>query len=77
MRLKWGTREEPIIGNCHAVDFETRIASAEVKPDGEWHEYAINLSKNPLWSGSVNELWFEGVNLPFATVEIDWMRFEP
>ena len=23
------------------------------------------------------ELWFEGVDLTHATVEIDWMRFEP
>lgn len=77
MRLKWGTAEEPIIGNCNAVDFEIRIASAEVKTDGAWHEYAIDLSRNRFWGGKVNELWFEGVDLRHATVEIDWMRFEP
>ena len=77
MRLKWGTTEEPIIGNCNAVDFEIRIASAEVKTDGAWHEYAIDLSRNRFWDGKVNELWFEGVDLRHATVEIDWMRFEP
>ena len=37
----------------------------------------MNLSRNWLWSGKVNELWFEGVDLRHATVEVDWMRFEP
>lgn len=29
-----------------------------------------------LWGGKVNELWFEGVDLANAVVDIDWMRFE-
>ena len=44
---------------------------------GKWHEYAIDLSRYTFWGGMVNELWFEGVDLRHATVEIDWMRFEP
>ena len=64
-------------GCTKGVDFEMRIASAEVKPDGAWHEYVVDLSRNWFWSGKINELWFEGVDLRHATVEIDWMRFEP
>ena len=76
MRLKWGTADEPIIGNCHAVDFVGRTASAAIKPDGEWHEYAIDLSGNREWNDNINELWFEAANISQAVVDIDWMRFE-
>ena len=69
----WGGRR----CGARTVDFEIRIASTVVKPDGEWHEYAIDLSRYTYWGGMVNELWFEGVDLRHATVEIDWMRFEP
>jgi len=76
MRLKWGTVDEPVIGNLHAVDFEHMVAGVPVTPDGEWHEYAIDLSAFRDWSGQVNELWFEAVNVSQAVVDIDWMRFE-
>ena len=77
MRLKWGTVDEPIIGNLHAVDFETGVATKRVVADGAWHEYEIDLGNYPrAWRGDVNELWFESVNLRAAEVEIDWMRFE-
>ena len=76
MRLKWGTVDEPVIGNYHAVDFENRVASAPVVPDGQWHEYETDLSNVYDWSGDVNELWFEAVNAAAANVDIDWMRFE-
>ena len=71
-----GWYDEPIIGNLHAVDFEKMVATAKVVPDGDWHEYAIALDKVRGWWGSVNELWFEAVNVRAANVEIDWMRFE-
>ena len=76
MRLKWGTAEQPIIRKDLSVDFVGAIASAPVKPDGEWHEYALDLAGNADWKGSVDELWFEAVNARHATVSIDWMRFE-
>ena len=76
MHLKWGTTENPIIGEDLTVDFESRVASAEVNADGEWHEYMVNLASDPLWCGKVNELWFEAVDLVNAIVDIDWMRLE-
>ena len=75
MRLKWGTSERPIIGAGCAVDATRSVASAPVVADGAWHEYALDLSKHPDWTGSIDELWFEGVNATYAEVEIDWMRF--
>ncbi len=77
MHLKWGTTENPIMGKDLSVDFESQVASAEVKADGEWHEYEIDLSRTSLWGGKVDELWFEAVDLGSAFVDIDWMRFEP
>ena len=76
MRLKWGTPDEPIIGNLHAVDFESQVARTGVRPDGEWHEYVLDLAGCRDWKGSVNELWFEAVNVSAADVDIDWMWFE-
>lgn len=76
MRLKWGTEEEPIIGNCNAVDFVGMIASAPVNYDGDWHEYELDLSACDDWKGMVNELWFEAINASGAFVDIDWMKFE-
>lgn len=76
MRLKWGTTEYPMVGNCNAVDFIYRIGKCPVVLDGQWHEYEIDLAKDWRWTGDVTELWFEAANAWFTEVDIDWMRFE-
>ena len=76
MRLKWGTKERPIIGSGLVVDEEHCIAGCPVKVDGEFHEYTLDLSANPDWKGMVDELWFEACQVMHARVAIDWMRFE-
>ena len=77
MRLKWGTAETPIIGPGLVVDGSRHIACRKVVVDGEYHEYAIDLSANPDWKGWIDELWFEACQVMHARVAIDWMRFEP
>ena len=76
MRLKWGTAEHPIIGSGLAIDERRCVASCPVKVDGEFYEYAIDLSANPDWKGMVDELWFEACPIMHARVAVDWMRFE-
>ena len=76
MRLKWGTAESPIIGPGIVVDEGRRVASCPVVTDGEFHEYAIELSSNPEWRGEIDELWFEACSVLHARVSIDWMRFD-
>ena len=76
MRLKWGTKEIPIIQKDFSVDNEKLVACAPVLADGEWHEYAIDLAGNADWKGQINELWFEAINARHAIVEIDWMKFD-
>ena len=76
MRLKWGTADNPIIGPELVIDGERSIAAAPVKADGEFHEYAIDLSPKPDWKGMVDELWFEACQIMHARVAIDCMRFE-
>jgi len=77
MRLKWGTKDVPIIKNDLTVDFDgAAVVNCPVKTDGEWYEYELPLEGNPDWKGEVNELWFEAVNARHAVVDIDWMRFE-
>ncbi|MBQ2629402.1 MAG: glycoside hydrolase family 99-like domain-containing protein [Kiritimatiellae bacterium] len=76
MRLKWGTSDHPIIGKGIVVDEESRVAGCPVTPDGEFHEYALDLASVPDWSGMVDELWFEACQIMHARVSVDWMRFE-
>ena len=76
LRLKWGTKERPIIGPGLVVDEARSIAKCPVTADGEFHEYEIDLSANADWTGAVDELWFEACQVPHARVAIDWMRFE-
>ena len=77
MRLKWGTKESPIIGPDITVEWDRSVAGCPVVMDGEFHEYALDLSANPDWKGMVDELWFEACRITHARVAIDWMRFEP
>ena len=76
MRLKWGTKERPIIGRGLVVDDKRCVATCPVEVDGEFHEYAIDLSGNRDWNGMVDELWFEACQAVHARAFIDWMRFE-
>ena len=77
MRLKWGTKEQPIIGPGIVVDkWKRSVVGCPVTMDGEFHEYSLDLSSNPDWKGMVDELWFEACRTMHARVAIDWMRFE-
>ena len=77
MLLKWGTEDRPIIGPGLIVDRKRSVAGCPVSCDGEFHEYALDLSANPDWTGMIDELWFEACQVKHACVAIDWMRFEP
>ena len=76
MRLKWGTKERPIIPPSLFVDETRCVAKCPVALDGEFHEYALDLAANADWRGMVDELWFEACQAMHARVAIDWMRFE-
>ena len=76
MRLKWGTKERPIIPPSLFVDETRCVAKYPVALDGEFHEYALDLAANADWRGMVDELWFEACQAMHARVAIDWMRFE-
>lgn len=76
LRLKWGTRERPIIGPGLQIDNSRAMASVPVKIDGTWHEYEVPLANHPDWNGMIEELWFEACELIHARVTVDWMRFE-
>ena len=76
MRLKWGTKDRPIIGPGLSVDDSRCIARCPVKADGAFHEYVLDLAATGDWKGSIDELWFEAAQIMHARVAIDWMRFE-
>jgi len=45
--------------------------------DGAWHEYALDLRHEFLWTGEIDELWLQATGLPQALVDIDYIRFGP
>ncbi len=73
-KLYWGTPELPIFSKDFVIT-EDPTAKTAVIPDGQWHDYALDLTTNPHWRGMVNELWFDPVPLSLAYVDIKWMRF--
>jgi len=69
----WTTSEEPGFADTKYVNFP-------VRPDGQWHEYAIPVGRHPRWQGQA----VRGIRLDpttggaatGSTVEIDWIRGE-
>ena len=69
--LYFTTDEHPNIWNDKLINFE-------VKPDGEWHTYRLNVSSNPRWKGTVTGLRLDPLRgATEAEVEIDWVRGAP
>jgi hypothetical protein len=69
----WTTSEEPGFA-------DNKYLSFPIRPDGQWHEYAIPVGEHALWKGKA----IRGIRLdpttggaaPGSTVEIDWIRGE-
>ena len=78
--VRWGGAERPIVvSGGKAGDVRVRMepcVAFEPIGDGEWHEYAVDMSASPEWTGKVSEVWFDPHNVIFTDVAIDWMRFE-
>jgi len=52
---------------------EERSKSFQLLPDGEFHEYEINLSKEKNWKGRIRQMRFDPTNAP-AEMELDWFK---
>lgn len=74
LKLYWGTTDHPIFDR-NLVISERNTQLQPIIPDGQWHEYVLPLSENPNWTGRVNELWFDPIDLHHAQVDVDWIRF--
>ena len=87
LTLWWGTDKTPVFstngvkpgpgGVTLPTITRTNRASTPVKVDGEWHEYTLDLSGHPAWTGMVDEVWFDPTELHFTDVLIDSMAFIP
>ncbi len=75
LSLLWGGEGNPLILPNNSITIEN-IASIVILPDGEWHEYTINLASHPRWKGSIDELWLDTPRLRLAYFDIPWMRLE-
>jgi len=87
LTLWWGTDKMPVFTRVGVkpspggvvlprIVHENSV-STPVAVDGEWHEYAVDLSGHKGWSGKVDEVWFDPVELQFTDVLIDSMEFIP
>ena len=73
VRLYFGTTEQPLIQEKLRIHREAAVSVPGIL-DGEWHEYTLDLTSNPLWSGMINELWFDPPQLYSTHVDIQWMK---
>jgi hypothetical protein len=52
---------------------EERSAKFNLIPDGEFHEYIIDLSKEKGWTGHIRQFRFDPTDAP-AEIELDWFK---
>ena len=75
MKLLWGTETTPVFSKDFVLT-DANTAALPVQTDGDWHTVSVPLTANPNWTGRVNEIWFEPVNLNAAYGYIQGMRVE-
>ena len=73
VRLYFGTTDRPLFSEDMYICREGAVAVPAVS-DGQWHEYTLDLSANPLWKGRVNELWFDPPQLNSTLIDIRRMQ---
>ena len=75
LTLWWGSDKSRIFDENFTVRNENS-QSIPVQVDGQWHEYSMDLSNNPNWSGRrIDELWIDPVAMQYVSVDIDRMGF--
>ena len=75
VRLYFGTTERPLFSKELVICREGAVSVPAIM-DGEWHEYTLETSVNPLWKGEINELWFDPPQQHSTYVDIRWMKLE-
>jgi hypothetical protein len=71
-QVYWSTKESPAVAEDKDVRFD-------VKADGQFHEYRVNMAAHPLWTGTVTSLRLDPANGKEAAggaVEIDYIKAE-
>jgi hypothetical protein len=48
-----------------------------VQADGQWHEYRLELGRNPRWRGMITRLRLDPCNRAGILVEVDSIRLAP
>ena len=68
-KFYWATESSPGIAEDKAIAFPIRA-------DGQFHEYRLDLAKNPRWAGqTVTAIRIDPVkNVPSADFAIDFLR---
>ena len=61
----------------HIPESAATGASFAAVADGQWHEYEVDVAKNPRWRGRITRLRFDPCEQSDLKVELDWLRLCP
>jgi hypothetical protein len=67
-QLFWATSDSP--------QSERNCVHFDVIGDGQFHEYTVDLAKNPHWRGLIVSARLDPVSGTDAHFEIDWIKFQ-
>jgi uncharacterized repeat protein (TIGR01451 family) len=59
------------------AESEATSTRFEVQADGQWHEYRLELGRNPRWRGMITRLRLDPCNRAGILVEVDSIRLAP
>ena len=68
------------IGDAQPTWDDKTVVNFQCQSDGQWHDYEVDMSKNPLWKGTVRQLRFQPIYVAWPipeeqrTIEIDDFR---
>lgn len=68
------------IGDAQPTWDDKTVVNFQCQSDGQWHDYEVDVSKNPLWKGTVRQLRFQPIYVAWPipeeqrTIEIDDFR---
>ena len=55
---------------------EQAVVKFEVIPDGQWHDYLLEVGAEPLWKGAITSLRLDPGQAAPATARVDFLRPE-
>ncbi len=55
---------------------DTNFVEYNVEADGQFHEYTLDLSQQPSWTGMIKSITIQPIDIENSTVVIDWIKLK-